>query len=240
MSFEEWPTYLNHLRELEAAGLITRTFRRLDPQRQKAVLDAILGDAVEKGPASVRIKEIAARAGVSVGSLYQYFPDRDHLIDFAVELGKRYFYDLFDLSEPYLLAMPLEEALKSYLQYGVEWGQSEASLVHFFGRAAYQGDARLTKTLVEPVAERMRALLERLLVQAVARGELRPDCDVPATARLLHVLTLGLGDSQLLPYLDAYFQVGAQEMPFSRIMQALMDLLRSGLLVNHMEGRDHA
>lgn len=46
----------------------------------KAILDATARILVERGFAAVTTNAVAERAGVSVGSLYQYFPNKDALI----------------------------------------------------------------------------------------------------------------------------------------------------------------
>lgn len=210
---------------LEREGRVTRTFRRLDEPRQRAIIDAILDEATDKGPASVNIKSIAARAGVSVGSLYQYFPDRDGLLDFAVELCTRYVLDFLAMSRPYLLAMPLPEALNAYLTVGVDWGRTQAGMVRFFGRTAYQGDPELAERAVRPIATAMRELTRAMLAQAAERGELRAGLDMEAAARLVNVLTLALGDSQLLPYLNTYFQTTDESMTPDRITACFVDFV---------------
>ncbi len=228
--FSDWTKYFNHLLELERSGVITRTFRRLDPERQKLILQSIMFEAVSKESAHIRIKDIADKAGVSVGSLYQYFPGRDCLLTFAVEMCSRYMSDLFDLTLPYLQELPLRDALQSYLSYGIQWGQTEINLIRFFGRAAYQNNSDELRAIVRPVGEKMRRLMEILLQNAAARGELRQDVDIPAAARLLHVLTVTLGDSHLLPYLDDYFQIGTDGMPFERAVTALLEWVEKGWL----------
>jgi AcrR family transcriptional regulator len=226
---EEWFKFQAHILELEQKGLVTRTFRRLDPDRQQAVVNAVLEESAEKGPASLNIKAVAVRAGVSVGSLYQYFPKRQGLLDFAIELCVRYMTDAFDEFQPYLAALPLKEALKTYLTSGIEWGQTEAGLVRFFGRAAYQGDAGLSEQVVRPIATAMREVIDAILAQAAARGEIRSDVDLEAAARVINALLIAVGDSQLLPYLNAYFQVTDDEMPSERILEALLDIVSVGL-----------
>ncbi len=227
--FSDWLNFHAILLDLEQQGKLTRTFRRLDPERQRLILDAILNEAAEKGPAALNIKAVAKRAGVAVGSLYQYFPDRDGLLDFAIELCVRYLTEMFALSRPYLLEMPLAEALKSYLSVGLEWGQTETGLVRFFGRAAYQGDPDLTERIVRPIAVVMRDLLRDLLGQAAARGEIRPDVDIEASARLVNALVIAVGDSQLLPYLNNYFQVSGDSVPPERVFEALIPLILYGI-----------
>ncbi len=102
MAYTDWYNFQPYILQLEQEGKVTRTFRRLDPERQQAVINAILEEAAEKGPASLNIKEIAQRANISVGSLYQYFPNRDGLLDFAVELCLRFTTGVFQESKPML------------------------------------------------------------------------------------------------------------------------------------------
>ncbi|MBN1889015.1 MAG: TetR/AcrR family transcriptional regulator [Thermoflexales bacterium] len=225
----EWSQIHTHILELEQQGLVTRTFRRLDPERQQAVLDAILGEAVEQGPASLSVKRVARRAGVSVGSLYQYFANREGLLAFAVELCVRWMTDEFERYRPMLAAMPLREALVAYLVGGVEWSQTQVGLIQFFGRAAYQGDAELAERMVYPIATTLRTIVDEMLAQAAARGEIKAGVDLEATARVIHALTIAIGDSQLLPHLNSYFQVSGEEMTFERVLEALVALVMHGI-----------
>lgn len=229
MLTSEWPQLQAHILELEAQGLVTRTFRRLDPARQQAVIQAILDEAAEKNPTALNIKQVAERAGVAVGSLYQYFGNRDNLLVFAIELCVHQMTNLFALSRPYLVEMPLREALSAYLTYGIEWSRTQQGFIQFFGRAAYQGDPNLAEEVVKPVAAAMRETVEDMLRAAVARGEVRPDLDLEATARVVNSLTIVIGDSQLLPHLNHYFQITAEDTPLERILAALIDLILNGI-----------
>jgi AcrR family transcriptional regulator len=229
MEFSDWANFQPYIQQLEQEGMLTRTFRRLDPTRQQAVIHAILEEATEKGPASLNIKEIARRAGVSIGSLYQYFPNRDGLLDFAITLCLRYMTNIFDMSRPYLAAMPLGEALYAYLTVGIEWGQTEAGLVRFLGRAAYQGDPDLAEKVVRPVAELMRKLTFELLAQAARRGEIHPDMDLEAASRLVNGLMILVGDSQMLPYLNTYFQITDAQVSREQILKTLVPFILKAL-----------
>jgi len=229
MFTSEWPQLQTHILELEGQGLVTRTFRRLDPARQQAVIQAILDEAAEKSPTALNIKQVAERAGVAVGSLYQYFGNRDNLLAFAVELCVHQMTDLFAMSRPYLLEMPLREALTAYLTYGIEWSQTQQGFIQFFGRAAYQGDPGLAEKVVQPVATAMRETVEDMLKAALQRGEISPDLDLEATSRLVNGLTIVVGDSQLLPYLNHYFQITDETVPIERIFESMVDLIMNGI-----------
>jgi AcrR family transcriptional regulator len=227
--FDEWMDFPSFVRQLEADGQVSRTFRRLEPGRQQAIINAILDEAFEKGPASLNIKEVARKADVAVGSLYQYFSKREGLLDFAVELCTLYMSRLFDVTGTYLAEMSLADALRAYLSVGIDWGHSESGLVRFFGRAAYQGDPDLAKSVVRPVAEAMRKTVRGILERAASRGEIDPDQDLEAAARLINGLTIVVGDSQLLPYLNTYFQITDETVSAQRILDALVPFILKGL-----------
>lgn len=225
----DWLDIQAYITSLADGGSVTRTFRRLDPERQRAVLIAILEEAAEAGPAALNIKRVAARADVAVGSLYAYFGNRDGLLDFAIELSTRYTQDLFETVRGYLTSVPLREGLRMYLSGGLEWNQTQVGLVQFIGRAAYAGESDLTLRVVRPIALTMRDVLRDMLQHALERGELRADLDLEATVNILNALTIAVGDSSILPYLDAYFQVGAAGVPFERALDALVELVMRGV-----------
>lgn len=220
----------HHILHLESEGRVTRTFRRLDPDRQNAVLQAILDEAALHGPADLNIKQVAARAGVAVGSLYQYFGSRAALLDFATALCVRYLDELFGQIGPWLAGMPLREALRSYLGAGLEWSQQQgAGLVRFLVRAAYHGDPSLKDDVVRPLGAAMLEAIRQLLQGAQDRGELRPGLDLEATTRTVNVLVIAVFDSQLLPYLDDYYQLTDDAVSFDRILDAALEIILGGI-----------
>lgn len=244
MKLSDWTPIHTLILQLEQEGLVTRTFRRLDPERQQAILAAILDEAVEKGPTALNIKQVAERADVSVGSLYTYFPKREGLLAFAVELCVRFVTDAFEEFRPYLAALSLREALTVYLSGGVEWSKAHAGLLKLFVRAAYHGDPELADPLVRPVAAKLRDMVHDILSQAAARGEIRADVDLEATTRIVHALTIAVGDSQLLPYLNTYFQVCDEDISPERALEALLALILHGIeekgeTVNVEKEEDH-
>jgi len=225
----DWQQSMARLLEFERAGLVTRTFRRLDPPRQQAVLAAILDEAIEKGPAAINIKQVAERAEVAIGSLYQYFGSREGLLNFAIELCVSYMTDMFEMYRPLLLEMPLAEGLAAYLNTGVEWSQTQLGMIQFVARAAYHGDPELAERVVKPIGAAMRSVVQAMLVKAVERGEVRSDIDLDATTRAINAALIAIGDSQLLPYLNNYFQVTDRKVTGQRVTEALVALILRGI-----------
>jgi AcrR family transcriptional regulator len=228
-SVAEWSKILAYLLVFEEEGLVTRTFRRLDPQRQEAVILAILEEATEKGPTSMRIKGVAERAGVAVGTLYTYFPKREGMLDFAIELVTRFMVDEMEAYRPVLAALPIREGLWAYLAGGIEWSRLFGGVLQLFARAAYQGDPEMQTRMVRPVAQLLRSIVRDMLAQAVQRGEVRDDIDLEATSRVLHAFTIAISDSQLLPYLEPYFQVGGDGVEAERCIGIMIDMVLEGI-----------
>jgi AcrR family transcriptional regulator len=215
--------------DLENEDSVTRTFRRLDPERRQAVLDALFEEAAEKGPSRLNIKQVAERSGASIGSLYQYFGSRENLVRLLVKIAVGSMVELLRASMVSLRGLPFREALRYYIVEGVKYSQSQKSLTRFLTLSAYQGDEEIGKTVVRPIAEVMRETVRDMLKAGITRGELRSDIDLEAASRAVNVLTIGLGDSQITPYLNTYFQVSDGEVAFERTLEAGLEMILRGL-----------
>ena len=75
----------------------------------------------------------------------------------------------------------------------------------------------------------MRDMVHNMLVQAANRGEIREDLDLDAVTRILNTLTIAVYDSQILPYLNDYFQVTGEDVSMERILDSLIDFIINGL-----------
>jgi AcrR family transcriptional regulator len=69
----------------EQAKIRTPKFRRRAEARPDEVLDAALALFIEKGFANTRVEDIAARAGLSKGAVYLYFPSKEAILEGLVK-----------------------------------------------------------------------------------------------------------------------------------------------------------
>ncbi len=230
-SYPSINTFLNLdlLADLQKSCIITTTFFRLEPSRRESIVNSILEEAALKGPALINIKEVARRAGVSVGSLYQYFNHRQGLIDFAIEITTRQMVAAFTHFKPYLTGMPLFDALRAYLRGADEMDKEYQGYIRYFTRAAYQGEPALTERIVRPIAQVMLDMTRSILIAAQSRGEIRTDIDLEAMARLVNSLVIAVYDAQLLPHLNTYYQLTDENMARERILDNLMAFIESAL-----------
>ena len=229
MSNNNWAQFQIYILQLENEGLVTRTFRRLDPERQNTIINAILDEASVRGLGNINIKPVAEKANVSVGSLYQYFIDREGLLNFAIEFSVRYIRDSFNQYREYLASLPIREALYWYILGGIEFGHTETRFLKFYARAAYQDEPELAERVVRPIATILREMVQEILVQAARRGELRSDLDLETMTPIIHTLTIAVGDSFLIPYLNNYYQLDESKGSKEETVEALLDLILDGI-----------
>ncbi len=67
------------------ANIRVPKFRRRAEARPDEVLDAALALFIENGFASTRVEDIAARAGLSKGAVYLYFPSKEAILEGLVK-----------------------------------------------------------------------------------------------------------------------------------------------------------
>jgi AcrR family transcriptional regulator len=152
------------------------TRRNPRQQRAQATVEAVLEAAAQileaKGMEGASTNAIATRAGVSVGSLYQYFPNKEALL---LALHERHVLELeqrmaaaFAEAE----ALPLEAAVRLLLRHLVTAYQTRPGLQRVLVmESARVGGAKITRAAEEVIIHQVRAFLE-------ARGEVahgRPD-----------------------------------------------------------------
>jgi AcrR family transcriptional regulator len=100
-----------------ASRTLSKPRRKPRQDRSRETVEVILEAAAQvferHGYATGTTNRIAARAGVSIGSLYQYFPNKDAIV---VELSRRHITEMSELSWPTLKALvkdvpPLRDGL---------------------------------------------------------------------------------------------------------------------------------
>ena len=74
---------------------------------REAILDAAAGLLTREGASHTRMEDIAASAGVAVGTVYNYFEDRTALVTALLESRTRGLFDALDASAEW--AVPTEK-----------------------------------------------------------------------------------------------------------------------------------
>jgi AcrR family transcriptional regulator len=170
-------------------------WRRLPEERPQQILDAALSVFAEHGIDAAKLEEIAARAGVSKGTIYLYFPSKEEL--FREVVRQRVGPSIANADSASMSEETAENQLKIFiarqweclgLQDSEGWIRLVMLELHKYpDLAAFHWDV---------VVSRSNAILANIISRGIASGEFRPTD--PQTAAhmikavvLMHVLWAG-------------------------------------------------
>lgn len=198
--------------------------RRKDARPQE-LLAAALDLFVDRGFAATRLEDVARAAGVSKGTLYLYFENKQELFKAVV---RDTIVQAIGQAEDDLAAaenMPSEELLRVMLMRW--WEQVGATRVAGLAKLMMAESGNfpdLVKFYGEEVIDRGNALLVKILERGVQRGEFRPvDPHV-----MVHVLTAPV--LMLMMWTHSFFPCDqGHEVVADSFMEAFLGLVRRGL-----------
>lgn len=144
-----------------------RPLRRDAERNRRRILEAAAEAFAERG-LTITMDDIAAHAGVGVGTVYRRFPQKDLLIEalFEERVG-----ELVALAEEALHAEDPWEGLVGFLERAQALQASNRGLKELVLSTAHGRDR------VACVRERLGPLTEGLVTRAQASGQLRADVD---------------------------------------------------------------
>lgn len=172
--------------------------KRADARRnERTLLDAAAAAFVSSG-VHVPVRDIAARAGVGVGTIYRHFPTRADLV-VAVY---RHQVDACAKAGPELLAESTSPhaALARWIDLFVDFLVTKHGLAE-----ALQSDDPTFQTLHTSFIDRLLSVCAQLLDAAAEAGQIVPDIEPYALLRGVGNLCIGAGND---PRYDARRMVG--------------------------------
>ncbi len=159
-------------------------WRRRKDARPQEIVEAALSVFSERGFAAARLDDVAARAGVSKGTLYLYFPNKEELFKAVVraaivpniEMAERLLAENRDSSFAIL------EKLLAIMATRILRTKAGAIPKLIIAEAGNFPD--LARFYYDEVIRRAFALLSAVLARGVESGEFRP-LDIDSTVRLI-------------------------------------------------------
>lgn len=160
-----------------------------------AILDAAAFTFARHSPAHVRMEDIAARAGIAVGTLYNYFQDRSALVGALLELRTRALLDCLDAAVQ--ADAPFRERLGRFVQALADLFEANLPLlaVMLDEERSHGRDGRAVSRRYS-VLQELLTRSERLLDEGVRNGSLRKG-DPNVYAALMVGMVRGLALSAL-------------------------------------------
>jgi AcrR family transcriptional regulator len=200
---------------------VTRWHRRKDA-RPAELLAAALACFKERGFAATRLDDVAAKAGVTKGTIYRYYPSKEELFKAVVrgELVPNIERLEAALDEPGPTAALLERLFTVWAQHIVP---SPVSVIPKLVIAEASNFPELARFYLETAVHRVLRLVAAVLRRGIASGEFRPvDVEHTVYCVLGPLLLTALWQHSLGPLDDRPLDVHA-------VCRAHLDLLLHGL-----------
>lgn len=157
--------------------------RRKDA-RPKELLASAMELFVERGFASTRLEDVARRAGVSKGTLYLYYANKEDLFKAVVRQTILPMIDDAETSVAEFDGHSAELLRHVILSWWVRIGSTKASGISKLILAEADNFPELARFYQEEVMTRRMRMISNMLERGIRRGEFRA-IDVPQTAQVL-------------------------------------------------------
>jgi len=159
-------------------------WERRKEARPKELLASAIELFVERGFASTRLEDVARRAGVSKGTLYLYYANKEDLFKAVVRQTILPMIDDAETSVAEFDGHSAELLRHVILSWWVRIGATKASGISKLILAEADNFPELARFYQEEVMTRRMRMISNMLERGIRRGEFRA-IDVPQTAQVL-------------------------------------------------------
>ena len=164
----------------------TEAFRNLPEEKRERVFRAAVAEFAERGYGEASMNALVREAGISKGSLFQYFRTKLDLFDTVVDLATRRAKSRLREARDGTAGRPLEERLAAVVRAGFGFVGAHPHLARIYFRLLHGDRAPFGAARLQALHRRSMDFLHDLLVEARVRGEVRPDADLRRAAFLIH------------------------------------------------------
>jgi AcrR family transcriptional regulator len=159
-------------------------WRRLPEERPRQILEAALEVFAERGLSDARLEDIAKRAGVSKGTIYLYFPNKEALFcEMIREIPSRHIASVEAMISEHASA---RDQLRAYLRNSWDYVRTPPfEILYRLILSELHHFPDLYEQFIEEVPMRSMRILAGIVTRGIESGEFR-DIDPLAAGRMLH------------------------------------------------------
>ena len=216
---------LNLIAELENRNIVTRTFRRLDFDKQDALYQAALEVFADDGYDKASMDKIAQKIGTGGGALYRYVENKEKLFHFVAEI-------LLDE-----LAVKLNKRLKTFIEANKDsnvvariykaskWlSEDNPDEFKFALKALYEFSGNKTKKeFYQRYHEILTDPIKIALKKGIADGLIRDDIDVEFISTILLEVSVRVQGADKASYLSYGIDANVIEKREAEVVKLLFE-----------------
>lgn len=169
------------------------TFLNLPDDKRQKIIDCAVDEFAQYDYESASVSRMVTQAGISKGSLYQYFTDKSDLYHYILELGVQKKASLMAESMQGSPNSSFFESLNHLFKVMATFELQYPKLAKIGYRAA-NGKSPLPEEMVENAKLSTRQYFANLLESGIANGEIRDDTNIEVTAFLFASALSELGN----------------------------------------------
>ena len=154
-----------------------QTFLNLPEGKRNTVINAAIDEFAEYGLENASTNRIVANSGISKGSFYQYFEDKQDVFMYLLTVLEREKVEYFSGKHPPSTNMDTFEYFRWMIKTGMEFNTSHPLLTQAISRVMF-GEGLYYGNTFADVRERTSQGLRMMIKQAIERGEVDPSVEV--------------------------------------------------------------
>ena len=161
-----------------------QTFLNLPEEKRRVIIDAAIDEFAEYGLENASTNRIVANSGISKGSFYQYFEDKQDVFMYLLTVIEREKMEYFQGKHPPSTNMDTFGYFRWMIKTGMEFNTSHPMLTQAISRVMF-GEGMYYGNTFADVRERTAQGLRAMIQQAVANGEVDPSVDVELAVMIM-------------------------------------------------------
>jgi len=154
-----------------------QTFLNLPHEKRETIINAAVDEFAEYGLENASTNRIVANSGISKGSFYQYFEDKQDVFDYLLKVLEQQKMEFFNGRRPPTSNMDTFGYFRWMIKTGLEFTSAYPRLTQAISRVMFGEGLYYGKSFAY-VRERTIHGLRLLIEQAIQRGEVDPSVDV--------------------------------------------------------------
>jgi len=161
-----------------------QTFLNLPEEKRNTVINAAIDEFAEYGLENASTNRIVANSGISKGSFYQYFEDKQDVFMYLLTVLEHEKVEYFKGKHPPSTNMDTFEYFRWMIKTGMEFNTTHPLLTQAISRVMF-GEGLYYGNTFADVRARTSQGLRMMIKQAIEHGEVDPSVDVDLAVMIM-------------------------------------------------------
>lgn len=160
------------------------TFFNLPPEKRGTIINSAVNEFAQNGLEKASTNRIVEHSGISKGSFYQYFEDKQDVFMYLLKVLEQEKLQYFKDKHPPSTNLDTFDYFRWMIKVGMEFNSAYPRLVQAISRVMF-GEGMYYGRNYADIRERTLQGLRAMIAQAIQRGEVDPSVDVELAVMIM-------------------------------------------------------